>query len=184
MLENPRQYIAAIASMATQPQQQYISQMENQVRALQQNSAIQAYNKARESIEHGYREILNRDNTFKGNENVRNAVDGMLQRAMMSVQYGIQNGNFNAGAALSDPTFFPAMLYTAKLKCGVGQTASDAMPPAGANMETVSPPAQRSTGPQLDPDLQGVADALGPAFEKELRAALADNEKSGDLEFG
>lgn len=181
LLENPDQYISRIAAQAAAPQQQYINQMEDRVGKLMADSANKAYGSARQSIEEGYRTVLNNDNTFRGNENVRHAIDGMLQRAMWSVQQGIANGNFNAGQALADPTFFPTLLHAAKLKAGVGFQAPGAATPAGANIESVTPPAHQESGTSLDPDLQGVANALGPAFERELKAAVASAEKHGDM---
>jgi hypothetical protein len=181
LLENPREYIAQVASMATSGQQQYVRQMEAQVSRLMDNTAKQTFNQAAQAVADGYKNVLNRDNTFKGNENVRRQVDALLQRAMGSVYQGISRGNFHAGAALKDPAFFPALLYTAKLKAGVGFRGSEAMPPAGATMEYVTSPVQSDAGRPLDPDLQLVADALGPAYAKQLREAVAEADKLGDM---
>jgi hypothetical protein len=181
LLESPREYIAQVANMATAGQQQYVQQMEAQVSRLMDNTARQTFGEAAQAVADGYKNVLNRDNTFKGNANVRNQVEYMLQRAMATVQHGISRGNFHAGAALRDPAFFPALLYTAKLKSGVGFRSNEAMQPAGATMEYVAAPVQSDAGRPLDPDLQLVADALGPAYAKQLREAVAEADKLGDM---
>ena len=181
LLDNPRGYIQSIANQSAEQARAYAANVERQVSQIMRNSAAEAYGNARGTIEKGYREVFNKDNSYRGNENVRRMVDGTLQKMMGSVQQAIASGNFRAAQVFQDPSFFPTLLYAAKMKAGAGFSGQQAARPAGATMEGVTPPVHRESGPRLDSDLQGVADALGPAFEKELKKQLAEAEKRGDL---
>ena len=181
LLERPRDFIAQVAAQTTAPNTQYMRDMERQVGTLMRTNANQAFNSALSKADGAYRQIFNKDNAFRGNQKVKENVDRLIYSALQRVSDGIAQGQFNAGAALDDPAFFPALLYTAKLRAGSGFASNEPSVPAGATMESVSPPAAQESGTKLDPELQGVADALGPAFERELKQAVASAEKHGDM---
>lgn len=181
LLERPRDFIAQVAAQATAPNAQYMRDMERQVGTLMRTNANQAFNSALSKADGAYRTVFNKDNAFRGNQKVKENVDKLIYSALQRVSDGIAQGQFNAGAALDDPAFFPALLYTAKLRAGSGFASNEPSVPAGATMESVSPPAAQESGTKLDPELQGVADALGPAFERELKQAVASAEKRGDM---
>jgi hypothetical protein len=133
LFENPRQYVASILNQGMQQyQQQYIGQTQQDIARVMHANATNAMYNAKQAIDRGYEEVLNKDNSFRGNSSVRDIVNGTLKTMSLRAANAAYNGDFNQARQFENPRFYAALVSAAKQLAGVQGVASEPAVPVGA----------------------------------------------------
>jgi hypothetical protein len=139
-------------------------------------------NRAKFNSQKTIREDVARDKAYREDKRVREEVDRNLQNWMnWGYQEAMETGNIGKLQALEDPGFFRILLAATKERVGYQAPVAGPATPAGAVLETQTPPVNEPVV-ELPPDMQEVANMMGPAFEEKLKRELAVTNKAGDYE--
>jgi hypothetical protein len=185
LFENPRGYVASILNQGMQQyQQQYIGQTQQEIARVMHANATNAMYNAKQAIDRGYSEVLNKDNSFRANPAVREIVDGTLKTMSLRAANAAYNGDFNQARQFENPRFYSALVSAAKQLAGVQGVASEPAVPVGAVGERVSHRQGESSKVQLPPDLEEVARTVNkPGFREKLEKEYAESMRLGDISW-
>jgi len=183
LLENPRDYIARVMQegMTQYGRQQQTTQQ--QLWMIQQANVKNSVGSADRAIQRGYQEVLNRDDSFKGNEKVRGLVEGTLRTMRTQAEQQAWYGNPEASRVFDNPKFFPALVAAAKVAAGVSSVSPSPAQPRGATSGRVTQRAEEGGYVELPPDLEEVARTLGDGYRQKLEKEYAASVKRGDVDF-
>jgi hypothetical protein len=185
LFENPRGYVASILNQGMQQyQQQYMAQTQQEIARVMHANATNAMYSAKQSIDRGYKEVLNKDNSFRSNPAVREIVDGTLKTMSLRAANAAYNGDYNQARVFENPRFYAALVSAAKQLAGVQGVASEPAVPVGAVGERVSHRQGESSRIQLPPDLEEVARSVNrPGFREKLEKEYAESMRLGDISW-
>ena len=185
LFENPRGYVASILNQGMQQyQQQYMAQTQQEIARVMHANATNAMYNAKQSIDRGYKEVLNKDNSFRSNPAVREIVDGTLKTMSLRAANAAYNGDYNQARVFENPRFYAALVSAAKQLAGVQGVASEPAVPVGAVGERVSHRQGESSRVQLPPDLEEVARTVNkPGFREKLEKEYAESMRLGDISW-
>lgn len=185
LFENPRGYVASILNQGMQQyQQQYMAQTQNEIARVMHANATNAMYNAKQAIDRGYSEVLNKDNSFRSNPAVREIVDGTLKTMSLKAANAAYNGDFNQARQFENPRFYAALVSAAKQLAGVQGVASAPAVPVGAVGERVSQRQGEISRVQLPPDLEEVARSVNrPGFREKLEKEYAEAMRLGDISW-
>ena len=185
LFENPRGYVASILNQGMQQyQQQYTAQTQGEIARVMHANATNAMYNAKQAIDRGYSEVLNKDNSFRANPAVREIVDGTLKTMSLRAANAAYNGDFNQARQFENPRFYAALVSAAKQLAGVQGVASEPAVPVGAVGERVSHRQGESSRVQLPPDLEDVARTVNkPGFREKLEKEYAESMRLGDISW-
>lgn len=183
LFENPRGYVASILNQGMQQyQQQYMAQTQQEIARVMHANATNAMYNAKQAIDRGYSEVLNKDNSFRSNPAVREIVDGTLKTMSLRAANAAYNGDFNQARQFENPRFYSALVSAAKQLAGVQGVASNPAVPVGAVGERVSQRQGEGSRVQLPPDLEEVARSVNRAgFREQLEKEYAEAMRLGDI---
>ena len=134
---------------------------------------------AKRSINDMYK-TFSKDETFRGNKQVKEHMDRTLQGLYRDAQYQAQVGNPRALMMFSQPGFAEVALAAVKAQLGVRGGAKG--PASVPHVESTSPSASGNTRRVLTPDQEAAAERLGPGGRERLTKAYDDLDKFGDFE--
>lgn len=180
LLENPRDYIARVMQEGMSQYGAQNQMTQQQLWMIQRANVSTVMNDAERAVQRGYQEVLNRDDSFRGNERVRELVEGTLKQMMSQAEQAAWYGNPGAARAFDNPRFFPALVAAAKIAAGAGDMAQMPAQPAGATAGRVTQRVEDSSV-ELPPDLEEVARVLGPAKRAQLEKEYARSLEIGDF---
>jgi hypothetical protein len=167
-----------------QYQQQYIGQTQQDIARVMHANATNAMYNAKQAIDRGYEEVLNKDNSFRGNSSVRDIVNGTLKTMSLRAANAAYNGDFNQARQFENPRFYAALVSAAKQLAGVQGVASEPAVPVGAVGERVSHRQGEGSRVQLPPDLEEVARTVNkPGFREKLEKDYAEAMRLGDISW-
>lgn len=167
---------------------QMVGPMAYQVQATQQASqqfiraqAQSAIQQTRKAIEGGYKEVLNKDEAFRGHKGVRarveNAMKGMYQEAAQAAA----RGDMSRLQQLSSPLMMESMLFMAKRLEGYPSKPTGEFSPRGASVESTKSKS-KTKSVQIDADTESaIRDRLGSEYLERYRQALASG--AAGIEF-
>jgi hypothetical protein len=185
LFENPRGYVASILNQGMQQyQHQYMAQTQQEIARVMHANATNAMYNAKQSIDRGYAEVLNKDNSFRANPAVREIVDGTLKTMSLRAANAAYNGDYNQARVFENPRFYSALVSAAKQLAGVSGVGSGPAVPVGAVGERVSQRQGDSSRVQLPPDLEEVARTVNKAgFREQLEKEYAESMRLGDISW-
>lgn len=147
--------------------------MSQQFIRAQAQSSIQ---QARKAIENGYKEVLNKDEAFRGHKGVRTRVESAMKGMYQQAAQAAMQGDPRRLSELSSPVFLKAALYIAKELEGYKPRAAGEYAPAGASVESTRPRKGSTSAPALDPTTEAaIASRLGPEAVERYRRAYAES---------
>jgi len=185
LFENPRGYVASILNQGMQQyQHQYMAQTQQEIARVMHANATNAMYNAKQSIDRGYAEVLNKDNSFRANPAVREIVDGTLKTMSLRAANAAYNGDYNQARVFENPRFYSALVSAAKQLAGVSGVGSGPAVPVGAVGERVSQRQGEGSRVQLPPDLEEVARSVNKAgFREQLEKEYAESMRLGDISW-
>lgn len=185
LFENPRQYVASIMNQGiNQYSQHYMAQTQAEVARVMHSSAMNTMYNAKQAIDRGYSEVLNKDNSFRSSPAVREIVDGTLKTMSLRAANAAYNGDSSQARVFENPRFYSALVSAAKQLAGVPGVSSEPAVPAGAVGERVSHRQGDSQRVQLPPDLEEVARSVNsPGFRAKLEKEYAESIRLGDISW-
>ena len=185
LFENPRGYVASILNQGMQQyQHQYMAQTQQEIARVMHANATNAMYNAKQAIDRGYSEVLNKDNSFRANPAVREIVDGTLKTMSLRAANAAYNGDYNQARVFENPRFYSALVSAAKQLAGVSGVGSGPAVPVGAVGERVSQRQGSGSRIQLPPDLEEVARSVNKAgFREQLEKEYAESMRLGDISW-
>lgn len=185
LFTDPRAFIANAARAGLEPlQRQYAGQAQAELQRIRHSNATNAMYNVRSALDKNYEDVLNKDNSFKGNEDVRGLVEGTLRNLSMQAANAAYGGNFAPTKVFENPRFYKAILAGARELAGFPSVSSDPAVPRGHAPSRVTPQQDRGKRVKLPPDLEDVARAVGSdAYRAELEKAYAEAEEYNDISW-
>jgi hypothetical protein len=185
LFENPRGFVASMLNHGMQQyQHQYMAQTQQEIARVMHANATNAMYNAKQSIDRGYAEVLNKDNSFRANPAVREIVDGTLKTMSLRAANAAYNGDYNQARVFENPRFYSALVSAAKQLAGVSGVGSGPAVPVGAVGERVSQRQGEGSRVQLPPDLEEVARSVNKAgFREQLEKEYAESMRLGDISW-
>lgn len=183
LLENPRDYIARVMQEGMTQYGAQHQATQQQLWMIQQANVRGAVGNADRAIQKGYQEVLNRDDSFKGNDQVRGLVEGTLKTMRTQAEQQAWYGNPDAARVFENPKFFPALVAAAKVAAGVSAVSEAPARPSGAVSGRVTQRVEGGDSVELPADLEEVARTLGDGYRQKLEKEYAASLKTGDVDF-
>jgi hypothetical protein len=186
LFQDPRAFIAEASRTGMEPiAAQYAGQARMEIERMRHANTTNAMHSVRTGLEKNYSEVLNKDNSFKSNEDVKGLVEGTLRTMSMQAANAAYGGNYAPVRVFENPKFYAAILAGAKAMAGVPDVNPEPAVPRGHAPSRVAP--QQDTGNarvNLPPDLEEVAREVGSeAYRRELEEAYAEAQKHGDISW-
>lgn len=185
LFSDPRSFIANAARSGLEPlQRQYAGQAQAELERIRHANTTNAMYNVRSALNKNYDEVLNKDNSFRGNDDVRGLVEGTLKTLSMQAANAAYTGNFAPTKVFENPKFYKAILAGARELAGFPSVSSDPAIPKGHAPSRVAPQQASRQRVQLPPDLEEVAKAVGSdAYRAELEEAYAEAQEHNDISW-
>jgi hypothetical protein len=153
------------------PMSSRILEMEAATKKFMEARTNDAVGVAKKSIGDGYKDVLNKDEAFRGNKNVRdrveNALKTMYNEAEAEARY---TGNYSKLNSFSNPMLFDMTLIAAKKLAGYKATGSEGMG-FGGGIESANP-ATQSVSQELTADEEAAVARLGKGGRQQYLDAI------------
>lgn len=187
-VENPTAWLesqlAAREQQTFGPIQQQLQSIAFMQQHMMENSVREAKGRADAAIRNAYSQF-NKDASFRSNKQMQDAVKGTLEGMRQRAEYEARvNGNWGPMNTLinMDQSEIAGTLGYLRAKYGTGSPGTAPLQVEGATVES-SRAAVADKDVVLSEEQREVARRLGPAYERKLKKAVAEQQKYDDLEW-
>ena len=163
-VQNPNNYIGQqayqVANQTVAPMAAQVRQMEYATRQFMAARTDEAIVETGKAIGNGYKAVLNKDEAFKTNPQVKGQVEDALKRMHADACREAQSGRFGKLNAFKDPMLFQMTLQAAKMKTGYRPSAKE-MARVGKQMVEQASPKSSKHSPGIDANTEAALSRLG-----------------------